>query len=326
MITAVEVVEEISRADASTGWAYMANIFGSAIFFAHLGDGAVEEMYSGDRLPVVAGMVLPNSVANRVPGGYIVSGKFGFASGAGQGTHFSGGATVEDGSGGVPEVIAYLAPRERVNILGNWDVLGLRATASYDYEIPEQFVGEDYTFKFDRLLTKARRGQPSLRLGLRAVSIAGHGGVALGSAKRALEEIVKVTDAGKQRRNVPPIREQQLFLHDFALHDAKYRSARAYMLEALSTALDSVTARGEPTDEDVQRICQSVTYAVRIASEVVQFSYVWSGSAGLRNPHPLGRLLRDMFGQTQHILVDANVMAGAGPSLMSSYRSEPART
>ena len=40
-----------------------------------------------------------------------------------------------------------MMPRSEVEVLGNWDVLGLRATSSYDYRI-DAFVPAHATFEF----------------------------------------------------------------------------------------------------------------------------------------------------------------------------------
>lgn len=179
-------------------------------------------------------------------------------------------------------------PASQVEFLGNWDVIGLVGTGSVDYRIDNVFVGEDYTFR--RLALGARRGQASLHLGLLPNGIAGHMGVAFGTARRALEEL------------------------------GLYRSSRAYGMEALHQALDGVESGNPVTDLQLQRIRHATSLAVAAALSVVTFAYTWSGSAGLRSPHPLGRLMRDMHGQTQHVLIDENARIGAAPAIMDSYR------
>jgi alkylation response protein AidB-like acyl-CoA dehydrogenase len=316
IMTVVDVIEELSRSDASTGWSYMANVTSAGAFAGYCDDAAVKLIFGGSKPAITAGMLGPMGVAKPADGGYIVSGKYGFASGSGHANWIGGGAALD--VDGEHQSLVYVVPRAAVEFLGNWDVLGLRGTGSYDYRVPERFVAEGFTFP--RVGATALRGQPSLKLGLIASGVAGHLGVAMGTAKRALEELVKVLDAGKQRAGVPPIREQQLFLHDFAVNEAKYRSARAYAMETLNDAVNVVLAGNHPPDLAIQRIRQAATYSVKTAADVVGFCYTWSGSVGLRNPHPLGRLVRDMSAQTQHVLVDHNSLAMAGTSLMNAYR------
>lgn len=326
MWTTVEVIEELSRADPSTGWSYMANVTGAAIMLTRLGESAVKEIFGQQEPGIIAGMIAPSGKAEAVDGGWIVNGTFSFASGSGYATWVTGGAVAETETG--PEVIGYVVPREQAECLGNWNVQGLVATGSYDYAVKDLFVPTDFTFGNDDAKRAAegrgphpRRGQPSLYLERFAQATSGHVGVALGTAKRALEEITIIADAGKKRRNAPPIREQQLFQHGYVTADAKYRASRAYAKEAIQAATAALSIRDANTELETHRVLQSCCYAVQCALEVVEFAYYWSGSQGLRVPHPMGRIARDMiFGQNQHIFVDTTMMMSSYPGVTSSNR------
>ena len=83
----------------------------------------------------------------RADGGFQVHGRFQFGSGIARATWIGGGALVRDADGnpelndaGMPKVLAFVVPSDSVEITGNWDVMGLRGTGSFDYSIPEQFV------------------------------------------------------------------------------------------------------------------------------------------------------------------------------------------
>jgi len=295
-------------------------VISTAVFATFCGDDAVEVLFGGDQLPIMAGMLGPAGVGRPVEGGFIVSGKYGFASGAGHANWIGGGASAE--VGGEPHQFIYVVPREAVEFLGNWDVLGLCGTGSYDYRVPERFVAEGFTLP--RVNPRAKRGQPSWQLGFFANAVTGHAGVALGTANRALEELVGVVDMGKQRPGVSPIREQQLFLYEFASFEAKYRSAKAYLIEVLGEGIRAIESGDAPSALTLQRVRQAATISVMVGAEICEFAYRWSGSVGLRNPHPLGRLLRDMLAQTQHTLIDYNSLVATGPELLGAYRSATA--
>jgi alkylation response protein AidB-like acyl-CoA dehydrogenase len=198
----------------------------------------------------------------------------------------------------------------------------LVATGSYDYAVMDVFIPDEFTFP--RVMDlQARRGQPTLNLGIQLAALVGHLGVATGTAMRALEELVKVVDAGKQRFGSPPIKEQDLFLHDFAATEGRLMAARSFAFEAYRSALDTMASDGRISKVQAQRIVQSVAIVVEAADETVKWCYLWSGSAGLRNPHPLGRTIRDMLAQTQHFLVSTTWLTPAGKELLSVYRADP---
>ncbi|WP_375501616.1 acyl-CoA dehydrogenase family protein [uncultured Jatrophihabitans sp.] len=326
MWTAVEVIEELSRPDPSTGWAFMANVMGSAMIAPRLGESAAKEIFGQPEPGILAGMVAPTGKARPVDGGYIINGTFSFASGSGYANWVTGGAVVETDSG--REILAYVVPRDSTECLGNWNVQGLMATGSYDYAVHDLFVPQEFTFNNNEASREEGFRDPQTRVGQRALYLdrfaqatSGHLGVALGTAKRALEEITLIADNGKQRRNAPPIREQQLFQHGYVTADAKLRAARAYAKEAILAATEGLSDRAENTELETHQVLQSCCYAVQCAVEVVEFAYYWSGAQGLRVPHPLGRIARDMIlGENQHIFVDTTMLISSYPGVSSSNR------
>lgn len=72
------------------------------------------------------------------------------------------------------------APRSRVRLRGNWHVMGLKATASYDFEFIEQFVADGFVM---RPPPQRLRGGPIFEV---PVAL-GHVSWALGVAMRALK-------------------------------------------------------------------------------------------------------------------------------------------
>ena len=313
ILTAIEVVEELTAADGSVGWTVMANMSVTGYCGGHCTDVAIDTLYLGQEKAIVAGMFAPMGKLRRVDGGVIAHGDYSFGSGTGHATWVGGGARGTDGDA---ELI-FLVPRDRVVFKGGWDVLGLVGTGSYDYQIPEQFVGED--FVVNRIGGVARRGQPTQRLGLQVLGSAGHAGVALGLARHALEELTAILSSGKRRAGAEPVIEQQLFRHEFALMEAKMAAARSYVFETFGAALETVNRGDDHTELQYQRIRQATTFVTRVAYETVEFAYLWSGSKGLREPGALGRIMRDMHAATQHVYVDSTTLVNSAPSLLAAY-------
>src|SRR5579871_3508337 len=321
-VTTLLVFEELSAADGSTGWSFLANATTTAFAAAYTGDAAVKEMFSGPGPAIHAGMLGPRGAAKVVDGGYRVHGRFSFGSGCGHAGWIGAGTLVTKdgefvvGRSGMPEMRVVFVPRDRVEFLGNWDVLGLSGTGSYDYELPEQFVGEDWTFPLTAEV--AQRGGPVYRLGVLVLTSIGHCGFALGVGRRALQEIARLSGHKQRMGAAVPIRDQQLFQHDFAFHEAALRSARSYALEVFGSAQGSVEAGDDLTDEQRHRVRQATTYATRVAADAVRFAYTWAGTDGLR-PGPLQRCFRDIHAATQHIFVDNSTLTAATPVLLAGY-------
>jgi indole-3-acetate monooxygenase len=323
MWTTVQTIEQISRADPSAGWAFMANVLAGGIFVTRISEEAAKQVFGSKPAGILAGMVAPSGVATPVAGGYTIEGTIGFASGSGHASWITGGAMVDTGQG--KELLAYIVPKHEAECLFNWNVEGLVATGSYDFAVHNQFVPSEYTFLNEETTAATppgdRRYQTGLYLDRFSLSTSGHVGVAFGTAQRAMEEITIIADQGKKRRNAPPIAEQQLFQHAFVAADAKLRAARALVKEVIIEATDALATRPGTPDE-AHRVYQACCWGIQAALDAVEFAYYWSGSQGLRKPHALGRIFRDMvMAQNIHAFVDTTVFTSAFPSTIAAYRT-----
>jgi alkylation response protein AidB-like acyl-CoA dehydrogenase len=322
LVTALDVFEELARADGSTGWSLMANATASCFGAIYTGDEAARAMFVDQGRGIHAGMFAPVGTGRRDGDGYLVTGRYQFGSGSGHANWFSGGFQEVDGDGepmvtesGMPAMRVVFLPHAEVDLRGNWDVMGLAATGSYDYVVDSRHVDDDFTFAL--LEAEPRRGGPVYGVGLFTLTALGHAGFALGVGRRALDEVLAIARAGKERLGADRIADQQLFQHDFALHDAALRGARAYTVEAFAGAEAAAVTDGRPSPLQEQRTRQATTHATRVAADAARFAYTWAGSAGLRNPSVVGRCFRDVHAGTQHLFVDNNTLTGYTQALLA---------
>jgi alkylation response protein AidB-like acyl-CoA dehydrogenase len=323
LVAGIEIWEELSRADGSTGWALMANATSTAIAATHCGNGAVDMMFGGGERAITSGMFGPGGKCIEVTGGYQGGGKFSFGSGCAHASWLGGGMMLLDGGkprllpDGTPQVRVFFVPRAKARILDNWNVIGLIGTGSFDYEITEQFVAEDFTM--ERTSTKSQRGGPLYDLGFAAFGSAGHAAVALGLMKRALEEIAQIASLKKRAGYPSPIAGNQVFMYEFGLNEAAYWSARAYVLSVFANVQDTVLSGGALSPEQRGRMRQCTTWTHKVAADVVRFCHMWGGSESVRNPTALGRCMRDMYVATQHIYVDPKTVWDAAPAIIDRW-------
>jgi alkylation response protein AidB-like acyl-CoA dehydrogenase len=320
LVTSLEVYEEASRADGSTGWSLLANATTSAFAAAYCGDRAVDAMFGGDRFPTHAGQFSPRGTALlQADGNYLVSGRYSFGSGSGH-SNWMGGGAIEMRAGemaiapsGLPVIRAFFVPREKVEFLGNWDVMGLTGTGSYDYAVPEQVVDAEFTF--DLINAVPRRGGPVYRLGVMGLTAVGHAAFALGVGRRALDEMLRVLETKHRLGAASPLRDQQKFRYEFAHQDAALRAARAFVYESFASVQDTLFAGDDPTPVQRARLRQSTTYVTHVAEQVVRFAYTTAGTDALR-PGALQRCFRDIHAATQHLVVDDSTYVDATAVLL----------
>ncbi|MGW5518873.1 acyl-CoA dehydrogenase family protein [Nocardia africana] len=325
IVSAFKVIQEIARADGSTGWAFMANSCSTGVAVGFMNQVGAREMFAPPNQGITAGMIVPTGKAVRVDGGYRVTGRFQFASGSAHASWIGAGFVVhgEDGNpivdaAGQPDCRIGFLPREEVEFLGNWNVMGMVGTGSYDYKVEDRFIPDKYTMA--TFSTVPTRPEPVYELGLLGIGVGGHAPIALGLAERALQEIAGIV-AEKQRPGYATVvGDSDLFRLDFARHEALYRAARAYVYEAYGDAEATAAAGGTISDEQRARMRQVATWAQEVAGDVVTFAHRWAGSATVRNPSALGRCVRDAAVATQHALVDRMTLVEAAQAIVPTYQ------
>src|SRR5437764_4460948 len=140
-LSSIRVIETVSYGDPSAGWVLMAAALAIGTGAAYLEREAVEQLFGGERLPVIAGQGTRPGTAIPAPGGFRLSGSWSFASGIKHATHIHTLAVIQ----GTNEPRIFVLPVGEATLLENWDVLGLRATGSIDYRIDDVFVPAAYT-------------------------------------------------------------------------------------------------------------------------------------------------------------------------------------
>lgn len=310
------VLEEISRADGSTGWALMATAYGSGILAGFLPASGAERLFGGDVKAIIAGMGAPVGTARKVDGGYIVSGKYRFGSGTHHASYIAGGAMVRNDQGEVQGAVQFVVPREQVTFLGGWDVTGFVATGSQDYEVAEQFVPDDLTI--NPAGVAVHQIAPFTTSAI--IGIYAHAGVPLGLASRALEEVAK-SAKGRRRTGYPvPVDEYPVFLSEFAKIEADYQSARAFVMSSFAAVDEQAERDGGPDVRLLQQARLATTYAHEMLDRVVTKARLWSGSDAFRAPSPFDRIVRDAGVVTQHLFVDPNTYVEAIPAILADYQ------
>lgn len=317
--TAYEVIEALSYADGSTGWSFMANAGTLALLGMYLDDDGAAEVFA-DRSTLAAGMFgVPRGTAVSEDGGYRASGRFSFGSGSAHAHWILGAFRELDAAGahlrhdnGLPRMIVGAVPVERVEFLGNWDVLGLQATASGDYQIPEQHVDTRFTWEF--FTAELRRGGPMYRMGPNFVPCIDHASFSTGAARRALDEMAAIA-IDKRRPGRPRLVDDKVFLYDYARAEGAMMAGRAYVLEALHELEQAALAdRVTPRLKAAARL--ATTFAAESAIAAGQFCYRYAGSSGLRNGTVLQQCFRDLQASAAHVFTDHNSWVDAESVLM----------
>ena len=289
----------------------MANASSSAFAALYCADDAVATMFPEGAPGIHAGMFGPVGEARSTDGGYRFSGSYRFGSGCGHASWIAAGAMEKkDGDVvttdvGLPSLLVGFLRPEQVDMRGNWDVMGLAGTGSYDYVVEDELVDAGFTF---RLLEAAPlRGGPMYQIGLFGLVASGHAGFALGVGKRALVEVLAIAESKVRMGSFESVTAQQMFQHEFAMHDAAMRAASVYVYESFEAA-EALCSRGCRAALCSSSGCVRPRHTRRASQRTRRLAYTWAGTDALRNPSVLQRCFRDIHAGTQHIYVDNNTL------------------
>jgi alkylation response protein AidB-like acyl-CoA dehydrogenase len=316
-----EVVEALAYGDPSAGWAAMIGM-DSGLYASFLDERVAKEMFP--RLDMTtAGLLFPTGRAERVDGGYRLTGRWQFGSGI---THadwvISGAFIYEDGEPYLVDAshdsLRLMVAREDVEIIDTWHTTGLAGSGSCDYAIHDVFVPEGRTLTFGTVRNGAGPlAQPE-------VHMRNMPGVPLGVARAALdwvrEQVVaKSSPAGRWADNW----RVQVSLAEC---EADFNATRSAVYGAMRRQWEVLEAGGtldDLTPEERAALPLSRLHAFRTARSIVMRLYDVMQTASIYRPNPLERWLRDTLTMCQHVVAQDKILQSAGAHLLGSRPSFP---
>jgi len=295
-VTEMLVLENLAYHDFTSAWCTMVGATAIASLGAFLPPAGIARVFKDGAIPTASISVFPAGRAKREDDGYRVSGRWRFNSGIRHAEWAIGGTLVEpEAEGGQPQVILSAFPVKDITFHDNWGgVVGLRGTGSVDFSIENYFLPRELTFTWDLLRPKPVRGGPTYLLPPFSYVAKEHGSVAIGAARRALDEVIKIATTTRGTFRASKLDERQVVHRQIAEADLKLRAARALMHERYELLYDKVLTGQLPDGADIADVRAIAVYATDIAVGVATMAYHFAGNTGLHHPHVIGRLLRDL--------------------------------
>jgi len=218
---AMEVFEELARADASVAWCvWNGNTHWTA---AQLSSEAARTIHA-DPDVITANSTRASGQAQVAAGGYNVNGRWSLVSGCELATWMVLLCVVlENGKprlnpAGAPETRFMLLPSEACEIIDTWTVGGLRGTGSHDVVVHDVFVPNSYGSGFTDPYVLP---EPRYRIPPFSRVIPGLGAMALGIARTAIETFYEIAGVKTPQRTTQMLRDN---------HGAQVRVSQAESL------------------------------------------------------------------------------------------------
>ncbi len=153
----LEQLRALSEIDGSLGWT-VTLCSGANFFFGNLRKDVVDEIFINPGKPVCfGGSGGVDGIAEEKEEGYLISGRWKYATGAPYLSHFtfnakilSEGKEVLDKEGS-PVIKSFLLPKEEVDIIADWDAMGLKATVTHSFAINSKWLHQRFGFTYNEV-------------------------------------------------------------------------------------------------------------------------------------------------------------------------------
>jgi indole-3-acetate monooxygenase len=305
----LDLIERIGMVDGSAAWVAA---FGSAnTYLAALPYETQRKMYSQSPDQVFAAGLYPVAKAERVDGGWRVSGRWKFASGCmgadWMGVGIQGVGPGRDGQ--PPPVMMAVCPAAEIEIVPSWDVVGMQGTGSHDTRVQDKTFADEWT---------CARGAPGVideplyRYPTLAFQAQVHAAVNIGLARAALDLAIAAGGAAKIMPGAARLADRAYYRTQLAQSEAQWRSARLFFYDAARRAWDVIAAGDKIQPELGNELRLSATHAAHTSAEVVQAAYRITGISAIQKTHRLQQIVRDSMVVTQHASLNESTYEATG--------------
>lgn len=297
-ISQMEVIEAVARLDSSAGWTLMIGSHGSQVIGTFASDEACSTVFDTASWPIAGSQVTPfGGTFTRAPGGYLVSGRWSFASGIRHAdwSMMTVNSVDPDAGGGAPHQIGVVLPAKEVTIEDNWYVAGLKGTGSCDFSLTDVFIPEAMTWKAP---PKVVRGGPRYSIKTPQAMLAVF---ALGLARRSLDEITTQAISKMRPGSKSAVAARPYFQHVLGEAEIRLTSARAGLFQLVDQMWTSALTNGSIPTELHLRLSAMPAFVHGVASDITATALRFGGSSASRSDNILQRNFRDMAVAAQHI-------------------------
>jgi 3-hydroxy-9,10-secoandrosta-1,3,5(10)-triene-9,17-dione monooxygenase len=301
----------VARACASSAW-NLINLGSHHLLLGMFPPKAQGEVWnvSPDAL-IASSFVFPAGRAERVQGGYRISGRWPFSSGVDPSDWNLLAGQVAGAEGGPPEQRVFLLHKSQYTVHDTWFAGGLRGTGSKDVEVQEQFVPEHRTLAVADMKGGPTPGSavnpgPLFQMPVFAMFPYMLSGVALGIAEGLIEQFA-AGSAGRGKMTgakIAAVQSVQLRLGEAA---ALARASRLFQVGNCREAEAMIKEGTVPDLPTKVRYRLEGAYAVDWAVKAVDVLFMLSGASGLYESGHVARAFRDAHAVKQHFSFNTDV-------------------
>jgi len=301
----------VARACASSAW-NLINLSSHHLLLGMFPPKAQDEVWNVSRDALIASsFVFPAGRAQRVAGGYRISGRWPFSSGVDPSDWNMLAGQIAGADGEPPEQRVFLLQKSQYTVHDTWFAGGLRGTGSKDVEVQDAFVPAHRTLAVADMRGGPTPGSkvnpgPLFQMPVFAMFPYMLSGVALGIAEGLIDQFA-AGSAGRGKMTgakIAAVQSVQLRLGEAAV---LARASRMFQVGNCREAEGMIKEGRVPDLPTKARYRLEGAYAVDWAVKAVDVLFMLSGASGLYESGHVARAFRDAHAVKQHFSFNTDV-------------------
>ena len=318
----LRVIQAVASIDGAAGWTVMIGS-ASAPILSRMPRQTFDAIFAAHGPDMIqAGLAgAPRGRAEKVKGGYRVSGEWPFSSGCQHADFIIGACVVTQNGeplpgpveGGPPLVRIVGLPAGDWTIQDTWSVAGLKGTGSHTTALKDVFVPESQTLE----LAGPSCLPGPLYAGLGPWIPLMHGAFAVGMARGMIDDLVATAQTGRRQLFArAAMQESPIYQYELGALDAEAAAAEA-LLYAKAGLQWGRAQRGELGPASQPDSMQAGIWVTQAALRVCDAGFTLAGASALYEASPIQRRMRDMNAGAQHAVVQKQNYQGLGGALLA---------
>jgi alkylation response protein AidB-like acyl-CoA dehydrogenase len=300
----VRLEESLAWANGSLGWV-VTLCSGAGWFGGFLSPKIAAEIFNDPHL-CLAGSGASTGTATITDGGYIINGRWKYASGVHHATHLTANCVIKNGNEtvldeeGNPLILPFIFDSKDVTLLSAWKFIGMMGTGSDSYEVRNLFVANERCFKIDpnhTVIDAPLYKYPFLQLAETTLA-ANISGLAV-----HFTDLCTPIFADKTKGDKLSETQKAIMTESLADLTDKLNAARNEFYKAVDASWQSCPAGNISSINEVSRTSRNLA---KTARECVDKLYPYCGLQAANPDAEINQVWRDLHTASQHSLLTFN--------------------
>lgn len=289
----LQMEEALAWTDGSTAWV-VTLCAGAAWFVGFLHKDLAKEIFSNDE-PFFAGSGASTGTAEVIPDGYLLNGKWKYASGSMHANVFTANFIIHENGkpkrqpDGTPTIRAFVMKKDEVIVHKTWNSIGMTATASHSFEVKHLIVVKERVFDIDPMkaaIDKPIYHYPFLQLAETTLSVN-----LLGLAIRFID-LCEESVGKKSDRHLKLVTRARKKLDNYKVEFYK----------AAVQSWESCASKNSVAKSELKKVSSASLALAKQSLSVVDHLYPHCGLTAADTTQEINRVWRNIHTASQHSL------------------------